>query len=354
MKSNRGFIYLILFVIVLLTVKYFFFPSGGGDIPVGGATMKDLPNNVEGFVVHSSIINNRLSVTGTVTANEMVELRPEIAGKISSITISEGKPVQQGQLLVKLVDDDIRAQLKKVIAQAKLASDKLARQKELLDIQGVSKEEYDIADNEVQSLLADAEILRVQLARTEIRAPFSGIIGLRNISVGSFINQQNNIATIQQINPVKIDFSIPERYSQILKVNTKIDFLIEGASTKFTGIIYAIEPQIDANTRTLKIRARADNNDNKITPGAFARIDILLEQINDALVIPSECIVPILKGAQVFVSKDGIANAVPVKIGVREEKTVQIVEGISVGDTLITTGIMSIRQGSKLKFLSVK
>lgn len=354
MKNNRGFIYLILLIIVLLVAKYIFFPSVDGIAPTGSSSTKDIPNNVEGFIVHPSVINNRISVTGTVTANEMVELRPEIAGKISYLSISEGKPVQQGQLLVKLVDDDLRAQLKKVVAQAKLANDKLLRQKELLNIQGVSKEEYDAADNEVQSLLADAEILKVQLARTEIRAPFSGVIGLRNVSTGSTINQENVIATIQQINPVKIDFSIPERYSQVLKVNTKIDFLIEGSSNKFTGIIYAIEPQIDTGTRTLKVRARAENSDNKITPGAFARIDILLDQINDALVVPTEAIVPILKGAQVFVSKGGIANAEPVKIGVREEKTVQIVEGISAGDTLITSGIMSIRQGSKLKFLLVK
>ena len=354
MKNNRGFIYLILLIVVLLVAKYIFFPSGDGVSSSVTTSTKDIPNNVEGFVVHTSVINNRISVTGTVTANEMVELRPEISGKIAYLSISEGKPIQQGQLLVKLVDDDLKAQLKKVEAQAKLASDKLLRQKELFAIQGVSKEEYDAADNEVQSLLADAEILKVQLARTEIRAPFSGVIGLRNVSIGSFITQQNVIATIQQINPVKIDFSIPERYSQVLTVNTKIDFLIEGSSKKFTGIIYAIDPQIDTGTRTLKVRARAENTENKITPGAFARIDILLDQINNALVVPTEAIVPILKGSQVFVSKGGIANAVPVKIGVREEKTVQIVEGISDGDTLITTGIMSIRQGSKLKFISVK
>jgi membrane fusion protein, multidrug efflux system len=356
MKSYRSIIYLILFAVVLLLAKYLFFPGNqeGQDKmgPGGGKGMQK--SNVEGFIVKPSVMNNRLFVTGSILANEMVELRTEIAGKIASLPLHEGQPVQKGQLLVKLVDDDLKAQLRKVQSELKLAADKQLRLKELYNSQGVSKEEYDAADNGVKSLEADAEVLKVQINRTEVRAPFDGIVGLKNISEGSYVTQQQVIAVIQQLNPLKIDFSVPERYATLIKQNIEIDFTVEGSENKYKGTVYAINPGIDPVTRTLKVRARASNPGNQIIPGSFAKIEILLKKIDDALMIPSLAIVPVLKGQQVFVSRGGIAEVVPVKLGIRDEKTIQVLDGLNIGDTVITTGVMGVRPGAALKFLSVQ
>jgi membrane fusion protein (multidrug efflux system) len=176
------------------------------------------------------------------------------------------------------------------------------------------------------------------------------MVGLRSISVGSYVTPSDVIAGIRQLDPVRIEFSIPGRYAAQISEGMEIQFSLEGENEQLIGKVYAVESGIDQQTRMLVIRARASNPGNKIKPGAFVKVNMILERVDDAILVPTQSIVPILKGQQVFVSRDGKAEAVPVKIGIREESRVQITEGLKPGDTVVVTGVMSVRQGSALKW----
>lgn len=358
MKTIRSVIYILILIAGLLILKFVFFPAGqdekGGPPSKGGdkgGKPPGAPSLVSIFVVEPQVLDNNLFATGTLLANETVDLKPEIAGKVTGLYIREGEPVSKGKLLVKLNDADLQAQLQKINAEIKVSDDKLNRYKQLLNIQGVSREEYDVASNQLQSLKADAEVLKVQISRTNITAPFDGILGLRNISEGSYITPSQVVTTIQQLNPIKIDFSIPERYANLIKTGSTINFTTEGTAAKYTGTVFAFEPGIDAATRSLNIRARAANSGNKLRPGAFAKIELVLDKNENAIMIPTQAIVPILKGQQVFVSRNGKAEAVPVETGLRNEKMVQILSGLSKGDSVVITGVMGLRPGADLKIL---
>ncbi|CAN5422905.1 efflux RND transporter periplasmic adaptor subunit [soil metagenome] len=355
MKNFKPVLILALFIVVLLGIKFMFFPSAKDD--EGNKAKSNMPKpavNIDGFIVRSASLDNRLFISGSILANESVEIRSEISGKVDRILLKEGEPVSKGQLLVKLVDTDLQAQLHKTNASLKLAQVKKDRISKLLKVQGVSQEEFDNADNEAESLIADAEVLKVQISRTELRAPFNGVLGLRNISEGSYISPAQIVATIQQLNPVKIEFSIPEKYSGKIKNGTTIYFLTEASDEQYSGTVYAIEPNIDPVSRTLKVRATAPNMANKLMPGSFVKVDLLMGRQADALLIPSQAIVPVLKGQQVFVAREGVAVAIPVKIGMRNDSMVHVIDGLTSGDTVVTTGVMGVRQGSKLKMLHVK
>jgi len=358
MKSIRSVIYILLFIAALLVAKYLFFPAesdekGGppGKSQPAGAKPGMPPALVSVYVVQPQELDNNLFATGSILANETVELKPEISGKVTGIFIREGEPVNKGTLLVKLNDADLQAQLKKVSAEIKLSEEKLNRYKSLLNIQGVSREEFDMATNQLMSLKADAEVLRVQISRCNITAPFTGVLGLRNISEGSIITPQQVVTTIQQLNPVKIDFSIPERYAGLIKNGSIINFSTEGSSAKHQGIVYAFEPGIETSSRSLKIRAKANNPGNVLLPGSFAKIELVLTKNENAIVVPTQSIVPILKGQQVFVCRMGKAEAVPVETGLRTDTGVQILSGLNVGDSVVVTGVMGLRPGASIKII---
>jgi len=358
MKSIRSVIYILLFIAALLLAKYFFFPSaknesGGppGNGKSNGAKPHMQPALVSVYVVEPSELDNNLFATGSILANETVELKPEISGKVTGIFIREGESVNKGTLLVKLNDADLQAQLKKLNAEIKLSEEKLNRNKSLLDIQGVSREEFDMSTNQLMSLKADVEVLRVQISRCNITAPFTGVVGLRNISEGSIITPQQVVTTIQQLNPVKIDFSIPERYAGLIKKGSIINFSTEGSASKHQGIVYAFEPGIDAGSRSLKIRAKANNPGNALLPGSFAKIELVLAKNENAFIVPTQSIVPILKGQQVFVIRMGKAEGVPVETGLRTDTGVQILSGLNAGDSVVVTGVMGLRPGTSIKII---
>ena len=356
MKSNRGIIGLVILVIALLGIKFIFFPGGeeqssAGPGKPGGAPP---PMSVEGHIVHFDSLDNSLQVTGSILPNEEVELRTEISGKVESIALQEGKLVEQGTLLVKLNDRDLLAQLRKITAQQKLAESRRERLAELLKIQGVSQQEYDEADNQAEALIADADVLKVQIERTEIRAPFRGVLGLRSVSRGSYVTPADVIAGIRQMDPVKIEFSIPGRYSTLIAEGKEIKFSVEGETEPRSGKVYAVESGINTNTRMLLVRATAPNPQNNIKPGSFVKVDLILEHIEDAILVPTQAIVPVLKGQQVYVSRNGKAEAIPVTTGIRSEKMVQITSGLTKGDTVVVTGVMSIRPGAGLRWTNFK
>lgn len=348
MFKNKTVIFIILLIITLIAIKLLFLTKetpqtgqGGPGAPGKGAGAKPIP--VTGIIVSKSDLEEGLFAIGTVMSNEEVELRPEISGKVTSILFREGSQVQKGALLVKLNDADYKAQLSKQESSLKLLSETAERQKKLFELNGISRQEYDVALNQVDAVKSDIQFTKAQIEKTELRAPFAGQIGLKNISEGSYVGQNFLIATMQQLNPVKIDFSIPEKYMEQIKPGKEITFTVDGDNEIHTAKIYAIEPKVETTTRTLKMRALADNPGNKIIPGSFARVKFSLSRSGQAILIPSQAIIPILKGKKVMIAKNGKAISQNIVTGIRKNKEVEVLSGLEEGDTLITSGIMSLR-----------
>lgn len=306
--------------------------GGPKSLTVGAVIIK--PRNLE---------NNILS-TGNIIANEEVELRSEIPGRIVTINFGEGSLVTKGELLLKIDDRELQAQLKKLQVDEKQTEDDLYRKEKLLELKAVSQEEYDKAFNTHAITHAEIDLIRTQVSKTEIYAPFSGQIGLRQVSPGGFVSTSTLVARLQQTDPVKIDFAIPEKYRGKVKKGTVIKFKVEGNDSLFTGHVYAIEPKIDPTTRNVSLRAVCPNSRGILIPGAFAKLDIVLDNISDALVIPSEAIIPVLNGERIFVCRDGKARSQIIQTGIRTEREVQVIKGISPGDTVIITGILQLRE----------
>ncbi|MBX7182999.1 MAG: efflux RND transporter periplasmic adaptor subunit [Bacteroidia bacterium] len=357
MKNLRIFLILAVLVGLLAFIKIKFLtkeqgPGGPGAGP--GGPNKDAPVLVTGFVVQPDTLSNEVYISGSLVANEQVELLPEIPGRVVKIGFTEGSKVSQGQLLVKINDADLQANLKKLRLQEKLISENVERRKKLLAVSGISQEEYDAAVNQLATCQADILLTESQIAKTEIKAPFSGSIGIKNISLGAVVNSATPIATLVQTDPLKIDFSIPEKYSHLIKIGQTIHFNLDGEKQPYSAKVQVINPKIDENTRTIQVRALANNPGGRLIPGGFAEIQLPLKQSSSAVMVPTQAIIPILKGQKVFLSKNGIAQESKVETGFRNDKKVQILSGVSLGDTIIVSGLLSVKPGSKLKFTSSK
>ena len=303
---------------------------------------------VEGFKLKKHNLENTIFTTGTIIANEQVELSSEISGKITKIYLEEGQNVENGELLIKINDSELQAQRERVGYQLKLAKTEEARQRKLLEKGGISQSEYDASFNRLNVLKAEQKLINAQIDKTEIRAPFSGRIGLKYVSDGSYITPSTQIASLLDINPVKIDFSIPERYYSSIKRGNTVNFSVQGNNTNFTGKIYAIEPKIDQDTRNLQIRAISPNEKYELLPGAFADMELVLDNIENALLIPTISLIPQIDGNHVFVFKDGLVKKQNVRVGVRKERYIQVTDGLQVGDTVLTTGLLQVKPGMEV------
>lgn len=317
-------------------------------------TQRDNRLAVRAVTLQSRAFRNEIFTTGTVIANEEVQLRPESSGRITRLTLEEGRNVSKGDLLVKINDADLQAQLLRTKLQLELAELREARQKALLENRAIAQEDYDVALNHLNTIKAEIELIQSQIDKTEIKAPFDGVIGLRNVSEGSYITPSNVVATLQDFNSVKIDFSIPERYAAYVRAGDQILFTRQGSDNVYEGTIMAVEPRIDQNTRTLMLRAQAANPDRNIIPGAFVEIRFRLREIPDALMVPSESIIPELGGNSLFVVEQGVARRRSVQTGTRTETLVQIVEGVNDGDTVLTTGMLQLRDGMPVRITELR
>jgi membrane fusion protein (multidrug efflux system) len=304
---------------------------------------------VNAVVIIPRTLENNILATGNVIANEEVELRSEIPGRIVTINFGEGSLVTKGDLLLKIDDRELQAQLKKLQVDEKQARDDLYRKEKLLELKAVSQEEYDKSFNTLGITQAQIDLIRTQISKTEIYAPFSGQIGLRHVSPGGFVSSATLVARLQQIDPVKIDFAIPEKYRGKVQKGTLIKFSVEGNDSIFAGHVYAIEPKIDPVTRNVSLRAVCPNPKGMLIPGAFAKVDIILDNLKDAMVIPSEAIIPVMNGEKIFVCCEGKARSQIILTGIRSEREVQVTEGIKPGDTVITTGILQLREDAGVK-----
>ncbi len=348
---------IVLILVALAAVTYVLVTKvfSGTDEQQAGRTGGPMAEKVavDVFVVSPTAYQNRITSTGTVVANEEVELFSEVAGRVTSINFQEGSRVQKGKLLLTVNDQEMQAQLQKLQSNQQLFRDMEERQRTLLEKEYISKQEYDQVSNQLATANADIRALRATLDKAYIRAPFDGVIGIRQISEGSYVSANTPIARIVDISPIKIDFAIPGRYAQMIKVNDKINFTTEGTSQVYEANIYAIEPNIDPATRTLRIRALFENKNEEVKPGAFVRVELSLKEVSDAILIPTEAIIPEATGHKVFLAVNGKAQPKMVKIGQRSETMIQIMEGIAPGDTIISSGVLQARPGVNLSIRKV-
>jgi membrane fusion protein (multidrug efflux system) len=310
---------------------------------------KNTPTVVTGIVIKTATFDNNLSLSGSIEANEQIEIHSEVSGIVEGIYFNEGSNVKKGQVLFKVNDIELKAQLQQTATKEGLAAENARRAKLLLQKEAISQEEFDIARADYASAQAQTQLIKAQISKTSVKAPFSGKIGLRSISPGTYITPAVLVAKLVNTGKLKITFSIPEKYAAQVKSGSSIDFTISGSTVVYTGKIYAIEPEIEVATRTLKIRAIADNTEGKLFPGTFADVKLPLAIIKDAIIVPSESIVPVNEGKKVFISNMGKAKEVMVETTTRTDSSVLILSGLKAGDTLITSGVMSLKNDAPIK-----
>ncbi|WP_310589837.1 efflux RND transporter periplasmic adaptor subunit [Larkinella soli] len=316
---------------------------GGPGGPGGGG-----PASVNAYVVSAQNLKDEVVASGSLLAAEQVDIYPEISGRIVQMNIREGQPVSQGTLLVKIYDGDLQAQLQKLRVVEENNRRIEERNKQLLQRGGISQQEYDIIVTNLKGALADIEVTKAALRKTEIRAPFSGTIGLRNVSLGAVVSPTTLIARLQQTSSMKLDFSIPEKYGPNVKLGSTISFQIDGSDKLFNGAVYAIEPGVEEATRNLRIRARVNNNSSALRPGTFAKVNLVFSN-QKALVVPTQSVIPQARGSQVVVIENGKAVFTDVKIGIRNANVVEITGGLQSGDTVATTGLIFLRPDAPVK-----
>jgi membrane fusion protein, multidrug efflux system len=318
-----------------------------GGMQKGGA--KAPPMKVDGYVVKSQLFQENLEVPGSIVANEVAEIHPEVSGRIVQLNVVEGKYVGKGTVLAKLYDGDLRAQLNKLQIQLALAQKTEERQAQLLKIQGISQQDYDISLLQVNSLKADIGILQTSISKTVVRAPFSGKLGLNAISPGSYVTPASVIAVINQTDQLKIDFSIPEKYIAQIKTGQLITFKIDGSNKEFGAKIIATESNVMENTRSLTVRAAIIGRDEALMPGAFAKVNLSFDPDPDAILVPTQAILPQARGKKVILYKSGTAIFADVTTGIRDSARVQVLDGLKAGDTIVVTGLLSVRPEAKIQ-----
>ena len=327
--------------------------KNNGNTQQAASPAKQPALNVEALIAKSQTLSTSIEVPGTILANESTEIHPEVSGRVVQLNVREGTFVSKGALLAKLYDGDLQAQLRKLEVQLKIAEQTEKRQAELLKIQGISQQDYDLSLLQVHNLNADIDIIKESIGKTEIRAPFSGKLGLKNISPGAFVTSAIIITTISQVNQLKLQFNVPEKYGSQLKNGQNINFSIDGSSKKFTASIIATEVKIDENTRSLAIRSLVRNSDPVLIPGSFAKVKIVLGKSENAIMVPNSVVVLQGRKKQIYLYKAGKAIQTDITTGVRDSTNIQVVSGVISGDTVITTGLLFLRPGIDVKISKI-
>ena len=316
-------------------------------------TPKRAPLNVNAQILKYETISDVIRTKGLLMPDEEVDLSFETSGKITRIYFKEGASVKRGELLAKVNDEPLQAELKRLTAQLPLAKDRVVRQRFLLDKDAVSQESYESVTTELEKLYADIELVKSRIAQTELRAPFDGIMGLRHVSEGAFASPTTVISRLTKVSPLKLEFSINEKQVSHVKPGTELLFTVEESDEIYHATVYAVESSIDAATLSLKARALYANAERKLKPGQSANIEINLDEIKNAIVVPSLSSLAEMGIDIVYVYRNGKAEQVVVQKGIRTAASVQITRGLSAGDTLITTGVMQLRNGMNVKITNI-
>jgi membrane fusion protein (multidrug efflux system) len=338
------------FALIFCSVAFFVLSCGEKKKkapPVQAARQTSM--RVDGYIVTTQPFAESIEVPGSVIANEATEIHPEVSGRIVQLNVAEGRTVSRGALLAKLYDADLQAQLKKLQVQLQIAKTNEERSSQLLKIQGISKADYDNSLLNVNNIQADIDIIRTTISKTEIRAPFNGKVGLKNISPGAYVTPTTVIAVINQTSQLKLDFTVPEKYTGQIKVGQIVHFTSEGSDNTYTAKVSATESSVTENTRSLLVRSIIQTKDDKLLPGAFAKVQLNFDPRPNAILIPTQAIVPQARGKKVVVYKGGIAKFTDVTTGVRDSARIQVLEGLQAGDTIVTTGLLSVRPDGKVQ-----
>lgn len=312
----------------------------------------DGQRKVEALVIRPAQLLNEISVTGSLLSFDEVELKNEVAGRIVLLNLPEGKAVSKGTVLVKFFDDDLQAGLKKLQAQLNLQQEIYKRQSDLIKVNGISQNEYEQSLLQVNSLQAEIEAQKAQIRKMVILAPFDGIIGLRNVSLGAVVSASTTLATVRS-NRLKLDFYVPEKYGESIKAGMNVDFSLYSGQNNYHATVLATERSIDDATRNLKVRAVINQSAAGLIPGAFANVKLQLGENSKALMIPTESIIPMERDKQVIIARKGKAHFVTVKTGIREESLVEVIDGLQPGDTLITSGLLFFKEGDVIKYSNI-
>lgn len=303
-------------------------------------------------VIAPQLLTDEIPIIGRLVPDEEVQLSFETSGKITDIFFKEGSHVKKGTLLAKVNDAELQAQLARLEAQVPLAQERVYRQSTLLQRDAVSKEALEIVKTELATLNADIDKTKAQIELTELRAPFDGIIGLRQVSVGSFASPTTVVAKLTSVTPIKVEFSVPERYAGEVKKGTNLEFSVDGKLEAFKAQVYATEASLDAETHTLLVRALYPNENGELLSGQYAGIRLKQKEIPDAIAVPAEAIVPEMGKSKVFVYRNGKAEPVDVATGIRTDAEIQIVKGLEFGDTILTSGTLQLRKGSAVNIIA--
>jgi membrane fusion protein (multidrug efflux system) len=306
------------------------------------------PTKVDVYIVAPSLLSQDIEVPGSLAASEEVELHPDVSGRVIAVYFKEGSFVNQGSLLLKLYDGDLQAQLQKLQVQLKTAQQTTERYESLLKIGGVSQQEYEMQLLSVNTIKADMNIVQTSISKTSLRAPFSGKIGITTITKGAFISPQTLIATLRKVSQLKLDFTVPEQYGTIMKNGTAVNFTIEGSSDIYQASVSATENIISEENRSLRVMANVTKPGNKLIAGAFAKVKVPLADKNNALMIPTQSVIPDARNKKVIVIKNGLAAMEIVTLGFRDSSKVEITSGLKAGDTILVTGLLTAKPGSKV------
>ncbi|HSH06259.1 MAG TPA: efflux RND transporter periplasmic adaptor subunit [Burkholderiales bacterium] len=284
---------------------------------------------------------------GSLRADESVMIRPEIAGRVARIAFAEGQRVQRGELLVALDDAEYRALVASAATQAKLDAQRLARAEDLYKKKFISSQALDEQRANYARSLAKQREDEAKLAKTQVYAPFAGIAGLRQVSEGAFVAAGTDIARLDKIDVIKLDFRVPEVFLGRLAAGQPLRIAVDAyAEADFSGQIYAIEPAVDEQTRTVLVRARVGNPELQLRPGMFARVNLQLGVREQAVWVPEEAIVPRGRESYLFRVVNGKAEEVRVRTGARKVGEVEIVDGVAAGDLVVTEGNHRLRPGA--------
>lgn len=307
--------------------------------------------NVNARIVRPETVTDQIRITGNLIPDEEVALSFETSGKITDIFFQEGSRVKKGELLAKVNDRPLQAELQKLKAQVPLAEDRVFRQKSLLELDAVSKEAYEQVSTELEKLHADIALVEARIAQTELRAPFDGTIGLRFVSEGAYATPSTMVAVLTKTIPMKLEFSVSERYAGSVRAGTQITFTLPNDLNTYGAQVYAVETGVTLSTRTMKVRARYPNYQDKLIPNSTATILIKLHEVEDALTVPNQAVIKEMGRDIAYLYKNGKAQLVELTLitDLRTESVTPVAEGLQVGDTLITTGVMQLRDGLPVK-----
>lgn len=350
-KTIVGAITVVIIIIFILVLK------GGTGKPAEMSKNKQgkdkTAKKVEACIVKPTLLINEISVNGSLLAFDEVELRNEVAGRVISVYIPEGKFVRKGTLLVKLFDEDLWAELKKLESQLALQQEIANRQQQLLKVSGITQTDYDQTVLQLNSIKANIEVQKALIRKTEVHAPFDGVIGLRNISVGAIVTPSTLLTTIRTADKLKLDFFVPEKYGPEIRTGMNVNFTLYNQNEQYDATVIATEENIDNSTRNLKVRALVKSRSTELLSGAFTNVILRLSENQHALMVPTQAIIPQEMDKNVIVARDGKAHFTKVTTGIRKASNIEITEGIQAGDTVITTGIMFLTEGAPLSYSKI-